>query len=501
MLNLKYYATQHIGSNSERFLKFFGKYQFKSVHALLTFLENIKEKIDWISKEDVRSELVSLANIFANSLKQCLENDFLEKIEFIASKIDIKDAFPEFNFRKSTLSVHSGICPKCGKKELFLPAHGNSNIIMCNRKEKCGYTSHVFKYLQEYKGMSVKDALNELADLAGIDLYAYDRSKEKHLDATEEINFYKNKKIATVVAENKSESISVQEPTINYEYFDAEKSYKSVDVIKLLPQYSKMTASQKFQMIATTLYRFSLKTNQNNKTKYYEGRKITDETHRWLSKKVEIINSQIGYLNRWDFQKLESQLMELFPLEDLVEFGFLTNSESKKPFAFKLGWQTQEGFCVIPNFDLYTDMVKGLKFRNTKLSENVDKKFKEPELSYGRISNPYPFGLTKEALMNTSTVFRLFEGSVDMLSMPYISGYCDIAIPGTNGLSEKQLGLFSNRAVVICFDNDNAGKDGTDKLIEKLKKVNAKVYLKKWDARYGSDVNEVLKNGFIEKLI
>lgn len=495
MLDISYYATQHIGSNSEKFLKFFGKYEFKSVPALIVFLENIQEKVKWIVQEDVKKELVSLGNIFLNSLKIEQQNNSKAKFEYIMSQIVIDEAFPEFEF-KTGVSVHGGICPKCGKKELYVPKHGNSTVIVCNRKDNCGYSSSIYKYLIEFKSMTPREAIKELAELGGVDLEVYERSLEKHIDMADEADkIHIEKKVV------QPKPIIKKEVEIEYETFDAEKSYKSVDVIKLLPQYSKMTASQKFQMIATTLYRFSLKTNQNNKIKYYEGRKITDETHRWLSKKVEIINSQIGYLNRWDFQKLESHLMELFPLEDLVEFGFLTNSESKKPFAFKLGWQTQEGFCVIPNFDLYTDMVKGLKFRNTKLSENVDKKFKEPELSYGRISNPYPFGLTKEALMNTSTVFRLFEGSVDMLSMPYISGYCDIAIPGTNGLSEKQLGLFSNRAVVICFDNDNAGKDGTDKLIEKLKKVNAKVYLKKWDARYGSDVNEILKNGHIEKIL
>jgi hypothetical protein len=145
-------------------------------------------------------------------------------------------------------------------------------------------------------------------------------------------------------------------------------------------------------------------------------------------------------------------------------------------------------------------MVTGLKLRNTKLDKWQDAGMKEPELSYHRIAEPLPYSLTREALLDKNINFRFFEGSVDMFSTPFKIGFCDIAIPGVNGIKEEHLGLFKDRVVELWFDQDSAGQKGCQQLKEKLEKAGVTVLIKNWDITLGSDVNEVLKNGNIEKI-
>jgi DNA primase len=322
-----------------------------------------------------------------------------------------------------------------------------------------------------------------------------------------------------------------------------------------------MKIEQKLKMVNTYIYQYSLQTEQDKKHKYYKSRKI-DLKNQYIK--------QIGYLSPQDIKKLEKALMDLFPIEDLLEFGVMKIKMKKdsdgemqevldrngnlvyvfKQYCFK-------GFCVIPNYDLYSNMITGLKFRNIELADWQPKSMKEPEMSRRDIVYPLPFALTRDMLLDNNACIFFVEGHVDGLSLPVTSSKCGqskidyeksntyfIASPGINGISEEFLGLLKGKFICLCFDQDEAGRKGAygeikisygeekvsfvndyegkqaaDKLIseleanglpfyksvlrgmaEKLQQAGARVFIKKWDINLGGDVNELLQNGNLKKV-
>lgn len=560
MLDLTRYANEFLPKEeADLFIKIFAKYQYSSVGGFVLQMNKIEDKLNWVDKPEFKTKLIQLCKKLSDSVQSTLPS-FEDKMNLVLEKLDIIESFPEFEFKMG--KAHAGICPNCGGKELFVPDHGNSKSIKCNRENKCGYSSDIYNYVKVYKDLKPFAALNELAARAGVDLKAYEASFEYHVNG-EKKDYNIEKKQAEVVAK-----------PIVYETF-LNKEYKVVDFTKYIARYKDMNDEQKFKLIASYIYYFSKKTNQTPKAAYYKSRGISSVLEPKLTQKVSQIVDEIGYLSNSDINQLLKQLTSTFNVNDLITFGIINDSTHKQPFSFK--HSSEEGFCVIPNFDLYSNMIHGLKLRNTKLASWQSKSMKEPELSYRRIANPLPYGLTMDAFINNMT-FRMFEGQVDMFSLPPKNGYCDIAIPGVNGIQITQLGLFKDRNVEIWFDQDNAGQIGavgaikinikgefendfkTQSLIDELKKVRkldvlvetidnkvvfkeiripnnesgtlvaqtvktilsrreltfnetiqtglkqelekagAIVNVKEWNTALGSDVNEVLLNGNIAKI-
>ena len=106
--------------------------------------------------------------------------------------------------------------------------------------------------------MTTKEALEELASLGGIDLKAYETSLEVHT-INQPINYKLEKKI------REHKEISHE---IIYTNFDSQKKYEIVDYVNLLSKYENMSDKQKFMMIVTAIYKFSLLTNQQEKYNY-----------------------------------------------------------------------------------------------------------------------------------------------------------------------------------------------------------------------------------------
>lgn len=444
MLDLKHYASTTLNSeDAALFLKHFEKYEFNSVYSLQKQLNNIEEKLNWVTKPDYKQKLIDLCNKFATGLDN-IKQPLNEKISFLENQIDVVEDFPEFEWKSN---AHGGICPCCGKKELFVPQQGKAKNIKCSRENQCGYSSSIFGYLKEYKNLSVKETLEELASIGGIDLKAYESSLEVHTN-NQATNFKLQKKI--------KEHKEISHETI-YTSFDSNSKFNQVDFINLLTKYESMNNKQKFMMIVTYIYKHSLLTNQQGKINYFKSRSISAIKYPTLLSKILKINKEIGFLSyENDLEPLISKMCSLFPIEDLISFGVI-NSDTHK-FAHSFKHFSLDGFCVIPSFDLYSNMVTGLKLRNTKLADWQEKSMKEPELSFGRIASPLPYGLTRDAILDDKSVIRLFEGSVDSFSIPSLSNTYDIAIAGVNGLSKEDFGLFRNKRVEIWFDQDDAGQ-------------------------------------------
>jgi len=294
---------------------------------------------------------------------------------------------------------------------------------------------------------------------------------------------------------------------IEYLSFDENHKYLEVNISSYFDKYNDMTEVQQFKMIATTIYQFSLTTDQTLKNSYYKNIGITKEKNPILKEKILMIDSNLGFISKDDVSKLLKHLQVLIPVEDLVKYGVINDSLDKKPFAFSQS--IVEGLVVIPNFDMYTNMCSGLKYRKTKLKSWFDKKLqkkvfdsnKEPEFSYRRIAHPLPYHLAREALLNKSFSFRFFEGQKDLHSMPSKELVCDIAIPGVNGIDETMLGLFRGRKVELYFDQDKRGQEGAMKLKALLEKAGAFVTNNTWDLSLGDDINNVLLNNNILEIL
>ena len=354
MLDLHYYTKNALNEDDAAlFLKHFKNDNYNSLYALIKQLENMDNKLSWIKRKEYKIKLLELCNRFKLGLEP-LVIPVKEKIEFLESQINIAIDFPEFQWKNN---AHGGICPSCGKKELFVPNHGKSNFIKCSRENKCAYISSIYNYLRKEKGMQTIDALLELAQKAGIDFDLYQKSLEVHTD-TEKVNFNVTKKEPSPATINKE---------VIYTRFDKSKKYNEVNFSKTLELYSNMNDKQKFMMIVTSIYEYSLTSNQKKKIKYYKSRGISALTYTKLLSKIHLINTKVGYLSIDDLENLINHLKVTYSREDLIHFGVINDADHKYPYSFK--HYSEEGFCVIPSFDLYSNMVTGLKLRNTKLAQ------------------------------------------------------------------------------------------------------------------------------------
>jgi len=386
------------------------------------------------------------------SLQNLLKDD-------IYPNIDIAFAFSELNPRKGSKN-YSCECPSCGKKRAYI-SRSKTGVpkVACNREDSCGYFSYIWEYVQDRGNLSNHDTLKELARLANYDL---DNNSSYTNTTSDYVPFAEATASTTQVVDNV--------PEVEYQEFEEDKEYSKIAISQYLPKYSVMKKSQKLKMVYTFIYQYSMLTEQDKKLEYYASRCI-DTSNRYLS--------QIGFLSTNDVKKLEKELLDLFPLDDLIEFGVIKKKMKKddevldrngnnvyvfKQYCFK-------GFCVIPSFDLYSNTVTGLKLRNIELADWQSKNLKEPEMSNRQICYPLPFGFTRDLLADKNSCIFLVEGSADGLSLPLTSSKIGqseinyekantyfIASPGVNGMSEEILGLLRGKFICLCFDQDEAGR-------------------------------------------
>jgi len=488
MLDINYYLSGVSGMQT--ILKLYSKRNFKSLYSAELYFRNLSQSdVAWIKEEANRHVVLSTAPKASEVFKDA-QMSLEEKKEAVLNECDVYNPALSFLEPKGQRSI-TVICPQCKdrKERAFVPEHGKAKSVICNHRTNCGFSGDfIAAYAQEY-GLSYGKSLMYLAQELGIDFSA----NEVHIKGTAPER--------AQIAKPKSRKQAPKNREIEYMHFDINKKVHIVDYKDFLDKYPAMDAQRKFKMVVTSVYEFSMQTEQWGKLKYFEAIGITKKTPL-LKDKFKMIEKNLGYLFKSDLKHLVAHLLLEFPKEDLLEFGVIDEKNRFKQ-------NVQEGLIVIPNKDLYSNMCSGLKFRKTKLAEWKDKKTgemmkdrnKEPELSHGRIANPLPYHLTRDDLANPMMTFRLFEGQKDLHSMPSKTLCCDIAIPGVNGISDEMLGLFKGRKVEIFFDQDAAGREASELLMTRLEKAGAFPENKTWNLNIGSDVNDVLQNGYIKQLV
>ncbi len=306
--------------------------------------------------------------------------------------------------------------------------------------------------------------------------------------------------------------------------FNKHKGFRKIDIEEYIPLYETLTRQQQLKLVYTYIYKFSLKTERKSLISYYESRGIIDNPHL----------GKIGFLSAEDITKLIREL-EVFPLEDLIEFAVINDANHK----FPLQWRQLKNTLLVPAFDIYSDLVEGFMLRPID-GTNAWFKGKESRLSVPSILKPLPFGIGYKILSGKCDIY-ITEGHVDALSLP--SELCFIAAPGVQSFEQKQLGVLSNRNIVIAFDQDEAGQkaawgyteisflDQTMTVINSqeedlyamirilesqkikitvrrvdgfkdhlLKAGVESVTIKTWDPILGKDVNELLKKANLKKV-
>ena len=370
--------------------------------------------------------------------KEILENE-------IYPELDIESLLSELNPKKYS-SYYKITCPICGKKEAYIPNRITLKpIIICNRKNKCAYTSSIWNYLKDSRGLSNKEILHLLAEYAGYEL--------------------------PKLTKTYTYSKPIQKPSIKIKYkqnlLKLPNNYLKINNNKYIKNFNKLDELYKFQTIITFIYNFSLKFNQK-KIDYYNNRKI------------RLIPENIGFLSQQDIPILNNLLKQNFPIKELEYFGIFKNNFFKFYFS---------EFCIIPSFDIFSTQISAIRLRNIHPS-----KIKEIEISHHRISNPLPYGISRKNLEKFDT-FIFTEGHIDALSLG-VENF--VAIEGINSFNPYNLGLFLDKKIYILFDMDTAGQNGAKKLQIYLNKLNIQNQIITWDIKYGKDINEILQNNHLE---
>lgn len=304
-----------------------------------------------------------------------------------------------------------------------------------------------------------------------------------------------------------------QEQKIEYLRLDRERNVVSVQLEKFMPRYMDMDAERQLKMLYTYIYRFSLTTEQSEKIAYYKGRGIVDSVYM----------EKIGFLKGSQMKGLVSSIKKLFPIEDLIRFKLVDETKKWKYYS-------KAGFTVVPFMDLYDDMVNGFMLRRIDKTESG---MKEYQISTSDVSMPLPFAISKSLLMNEQPIY-ITEGHVDGLSL----GKPFIAIPGIYGYKEEWLSLLKSKDVIIALDQDeparksiygeytvyheNGARESVvadDKgkayvedltcdyhkkegLMLKVLKAGAKsVKVLTWNPALGGDINELLENGNLDRVL
>lgn len=205
-------------------------------------------------------------------------------------------------------------------------------------------------------------------------------------------------------------------------------------------------------MIYTFFYRFSKRTKDVAKNKYYvDDRGIN---------KDNVYTQAIGYLSMKDVDEVIEKMRKIFPEEDLLKFSILKKHDDGN-ITFKFSFLKSGGLLIVPSFDLYNNMTTGFMIRPTHPTKWMKEKgTKELQLSTPSTVKPLPFGLTCQALRDHS-VFYFCEGHVDLASIPdnlKTLSRAGIASPGTHGLRDYMLGLFRGKKVVLVYDQDFSGQ-------------------------------------------
>jgi DNA primase len=153
-----------------------------------------------------------------------------------------------------------------------------------------------------------------------------------------------------------------------------------------------------------------------------------------------------------DYNRTSRELLANHSIEDL-QYAGLFNSQGKLRYG--------RHPLIIPYVD---EQHRPFFFQARAIDKNVAPK----ELNF---QGPIPFPYNKEALDGKHGIIYLCEGAIDTLTL-IGHGFNAVGIPGANSFKPEWVEMFRNKNVMLCLDNDAAGKAGEERIFAMLQKAN-----------------------------
>jgi DNA primase len=152
-----------------------------------------------------------------------------------------------------------------------------------------------------------------------------------------------------------------------------------------------------------------------------------------------------------DYDHVSRKLLAEHSLEDL-QFAGLFNSQGNLRYG--------RHPLIIPYID---ERHRPFFFQARAIDKNIQPK----ELNF---QGTIPFPYNKEVLDGKPGTVYLCEGAIDTLTL-LGNGFSAVGIPGANSFKPEWSGLFRNKKVILCLDNDEAGRAGEERISSLLKEA------------------------------
>ncbi|MCI5601598.1 MAG: toprim domain-containing protein [Hallerella porci] len=177
-----------------------------------------------------------------------------------------------------------------------------------------------------------------------------------------------------------------------------------------------------------------------------------------------------------DYDKVNRELLQNFGIEALQKAGLFNENGNLRYYKHRL---------LFPYLD---KKIIPLYFQ----ARAIDNETQPKELNL-RGTIPFPFNL-KILDGNIGWVY-LCEGCVDTLTM-IDRGFPAVGIPGVKSFKTEWANLFKNKRVILCLDQDDAGRAGTESLLEVFKNagidaapLGAGISVERFQLSEGQDMN------------
>jgi DNA primase len=152
-----------------------------------------------------------------------------------------------------------------------------------------------------------------------------------------------------------------------------------------------------------------------------------------------------------DYDRISKKMLAMHSLEKLQSAG-LFNSYGKLRYG--------RHPLIIP----YVDEKRRPFFFQARA---IDKNIQPKELNF---QGAIPFPYNKEALDGKLGTIYLCEGAIDTLTL-LGRGFNAVGIPGSNSFKPEWVNFFANKKIILCLDNDAAGRAGTVRISEIFQKA------------------------------
>jgi DNA primase len=153
-----------------------------------------------------------------------------------------------------------------------------------------------------------------------------------------------------------------------------------------------------------------------------------------------------------DYHRVGRELLSKHSLEDLQSAG-LFNSQGNLRYG--------RHPLIIPYVD---EMRRPFFFQARAIDKDVTPKV----LNFQGVPIPFPYN--REALDGKLGIVYLCEGEIDTLTL-LGHGFSAVGIPGVKNFKPEWVSLFKNKKVMLCLDNDAAGREAEERIAALLKEA------------------------------